>query len=166
MGREVRGEIRLFCNHCGMSPARKKRQRRKLLRKCRKTLSMEEITSTMPCVMYLVHLKSAGYSFDSQGKFEYAACLEAEKTICPHCKGESLYTHGYRYRNLSLMGRDGARRRIRLRQRRFKCRCCGRTFIAASVLANGSDATPGSMMLFRGNALMESAISRLLKSTG
>ena len=90
---------------------------------------MEEITPTMPCVMYLKYLKITGYSFDSQGKFEYAVCLEAEKTICPHCKGESLYAHGYRYRNLSLMGRDGARKRIRLKQRRFKCRCCGRTFM-------------------------------------
>ena len=126
---EIFKKLGLFCNNCGMSPARKKRSRRKVLVKDRKTLSMEEITPTMPCVMYLKYLKITGYGFDSQGKFEYAVCLEAEKTICPHCKGESLYAHGYRYRNLSLMGRDGARKRIRLRQRRFKCRCCGRTFM-------------------------------------
>ena len=33
---------------------------------------MEEKTPTMPCVMYLKYLKITGYSFDSQGKFEYA----------------------------------------------------------------------------------------------
>ena len=43
---------------------------------------MEEITPTMPCVMYLKYLKITGYSFDSQGKFEYAVCLESCKIKC------------------------------------------------------------------------------------
>ena len=43
---------------------------------------MEEITPTMPCVMYLKYLKITGYSFDSQGKFEYAVCLENGKIKC------------------------------------------------------------------------------------
>jgi hypothetical protein len=41
-----------------MSPARKKRQKRKLLRKSIKTLSMEEKSPTMPNVMYLKYLKN------------------------------------------------------------------------------------------------------------
>ena len=47
-------------------------------------MSMEEITPTMPSVMYLKYLKITGYSFDSQGKFEYAVCLCDMKIQIPH----------------------------------------------------------------------------------
>jgi len=40
-----------------MSPAGKKKNRRKLIRKSRKTLSMEEKTPTMPGVVFLKYLK-------------------------------------------------------------------------------------------------------------
>ena len=62
-----------------MSPARKKRIRRKVLVKGRKRLSMEEKTPTMPSVVFLKYLKITGESVDSQGKFAYATCDEVER---------------------------------------------------------------------------------------
>ena len=67
-----------------MSQARKKRQRRKVSVKSRKRLSMEEKTPTMPSVVFLKYLKITGEGSDSQGKFEYAECVEIEKAQCPH----------------------------------------------------------------------------------
>ena len=43
----------------------------------------------MPSVMYLKYLKITGYSFDSQGKFEYAVCLEAEKRFVLIARGRA-----------------------------------------------------------------------------
>ena len=83
----------------------------------------------MPSVVFLKYLKITGVGMDSQGKFEYAVCEEKEKTQCPHCRGHDLYVHGYYYRKLSAKGRDGARKRLRLKIKRYKCRCCGKTFI-------------------------------------
>ena len=62
-----------------MSPARKKRRRRKILAKSRKTLSMEEKTPTMPSVVFLKYLKITGEGVDSQGKFAYATCDTKDK---------------------------------------------------------------------------------------
>ena len=45
---------------------------------------MEEKTPTMPGVIYLKYLKITGYCFDSQGKFEYAVCLENGKIQIIH----------------------------------------------------------------------------------
>ena len=120
--------IRLFCNNCGMSPARKKRSRRKVLVKDRKTLSMEEKTPTMPSVVFLKYLKITGEGVDSQGKFAYATCVEVESPRCPHCGSNMLYAHGYYHRNASAIGRDEARKRLRIKIKRYKCRCCGRLF--------------------------------------
>ena len=111
-----------------MSPARKKRQRRKVLAKEQKTLSMEEKSPTMPSVVFLKYLKITGAGSDSQGKFEYAECVEIEKAQCPHCRSSGLYRHGYFHRMLSAKGRDGARKRLRLKIKRYKCRCCGKCF--------------------------------------
>lgn len=118
----------LFCNNCGMSPARKKRQRRKVLVKSKKRLSMEEKTPTMPSVVFLKYLKITGESVDSQGKFAYATCDEVEQPVCPHCGSSELYAHGYYHRNASAKGRDGARKRIRIKLKRYKCRCCAKSF--------------------------------------
>ena len=52
-----------------MSQARKKRQRRKVLVKSRKTLSMEEKSPTMPSVMYLKYLKITGEGVDGGASF-------------------------------------------------------------------------------------------------
>ena len=111
-----------------MSQARKKRQRRKVLVKGRKTLSMEEKTPTMPSVMYLKYLKITGEGVDSQGKFYYATCDEVELPVCPQCGSHELYAHGYYHRNASAIGRDGARKRLRIKLKRYKCRYCEKTF--------------------------------------
>jgi hypothetical protein len=98
-----------------MSPARKKRRRRKILAKSIKTLSMEEKTPTMPSVVFLKYLKITGEGVDSQGKFAYSTCDEIELPVCPHCGSGKLYAHGYYHRNASAIGRDGARKRLRIK---------------------------------------------------
>ena len=88
---------------------------------------MEEKTPTMPSVVFLKYLKITGMGSDSQGKFEYAECVEIEKPTCPHCGCKDMYAHGYYRRNASAMGRDGARKRLRIKVKRYKCRCCGKS---------------------------------------
>ena len=44
---------------------------------------MEEKSPTMPSVVFLKYLKITGVGSDSQGKFEYAECVEIEKAQCP-----------------------------------------------------------------------------------
>lgn len=82
----------------------------------------------MPSVVFLKYLKITGRGSDSQGKFEYAECIEAESLFCPHCGAHEINTHGYYHRNLSAIGRDGARKRLRLKIKRYRCRCCNHTF--------------------------------------
>ena len=89
---------------------------------------MEEKTPTMPSVVFLKYLKITGEGSDSQGKFEYAECVEIEKAQCPHCRSTEVYRHGYFRRMLSAKGRDGARKRLRVKIRRYKCRCCAKSF--------------------------------------
>ena len=76
---------------------------------------MEEKTPTMPCVMFLKYLKITGTGEDSQGKFEYSECKEVKKETCPHCGGEEVYAHGYYHRKVSAMGKDGARKRLKIK---------------------------------------------------
>ena len=111
-----------------MSPARKRRRRRKVIAKGRKTLSMEEKTPTMPSVVFLKYLKITGVGSDSQGKIEYAECVEVEHPSCPRCCSQELYAHGYYRRNVVAIGRDEARKRLRIKVKRYKCRCCGKSF--------------------------------------
>lgn len=82
----------------------------------------------MPSVVFLKYLKITGRGSDSQGKFEYAECTEVKKVLCPHCRCAELYVHGYYRRMLSAKGRDGARKRLKLKIKRYKCRCCGKSF--------------------------------------
>ena len=82
----------------------------------------------MPSVVFLKYLKITGEGVDSQGKFAYATCVEVESPRCPHCGSNMLYAHGYYHRNASAIGRDGARKRLRIKIKRYKCRCCGRLF--------------------------------------
>ena len=89
---------------------------------------MEEKTPTMPSVVFLKYLKITGEGVDSQGKFAYATCVEVESPRCPHCGSNMLYAHGYYHRNVSAIGRDEARKRLRIKIKRYKCRCCGRLF--------------------------------------
>ena len=89
---------------------------------------MEEKTPTMPSVVFLKYLKITGEGVDSQGKFAYATCDEVEQPVCPHCGSSELYAHGYHHRNASAMGRDGARKRLRIKLKRYKCRCCAKSF--------------------------------------
>ena len=70
-----------------MSPARKKRNRRKILRKSKKILSMEEKSPTMPSVVFLKYLKITGVGSDRQGKFEYAECVCDMKIQIPQFLG-------------------------------------------------------------------------------
>ncbi len=111
-----------------MSRTRKKQRRRKISVKGKKTLSMEEKSPTMPLVVFLKYLKITASGSDSQGKFEYAECTEVKKELCPHCRGTELYVYGYYRRMISAKGRDGARKRLRLKIKRYKCRCCGKSF--------------------------------------
>jgi len=55
-----------------------------------------------------------GEGVDSQGKFSYAMCDEVELPACPHCGSVDLYAHGYYHRNASAVGRDYARKRLRI----------------------------------------------------
>ncbi|MBQ3218038.1 MAG: ISL3 family transposase [Akkermansia sp.] len=89
---------------------------------------MEEKTPTMPSFVFLKYLKITGEGLDSQGKFAYATCDEVEQPVCPHCGSSELYAHGYYHRNASAMGRDGARKRLRIKLKRYKCRCCAKSF--------------------------------------
>ena len=89
---------------------------------------MEEKTPTMPCVVFLKYLKITGKGEDSQGKFEYSECKEVKKETCPHCGGEEIYAHGYYHRKVSAMGKDGARKRLKIKVKRYKCLSCGRTY--------------------------------------
>ena len=89
---------------------------------------MEEKSPTMPSVVFLKYLKITGSSTDCQGRFDYAVCDEIEKPVCPHCRSQEVYAHGHYRRNPSAKGRDGARKRLRINVKRFKCRCCGKTF--------------------------------------
>ena len=77
--------------------------------------------------MYLKYLKITGEGVDSQGKFAYATCDEIQPDTCPYCHSQEVYVHGYYYRNPSAKGRDGARKRLRIKVKRYKCRCCGKT---------------------------------------
>lgn len=61
-------------------------------------------------------------------KIGYAVCMEKENVQCPHCLSDSLYRHGYYRRMIRAKGRDGARKRLRLKIIRYKCRCCGKSF--------------------------------------
>ncbi len=110
-----------------MTQGRKKRRRRKVLVKSRKRLSMEEKSPTMPSVVFLKYLKITATGTDSQGKFDYAVCDEMQADTCPHCHSQDVYAHGYYYRNPSAKGRDGARKRLKIKVKRYKCRCCGKT---------------------------------------
>ena len=65
---------------------------------------------------------------DSQGKFEYSECKEVKKETCPHCGGEEIYAYGYYHRKVSAMGKDGARKRPKIKVKRYKCLNCGRTY--------------------------------------
>lgn len=82
----------------------------------------------MPCVVFLKYLKITGDGVDSQGKFAYATCKEVKAPLCPHCGGHALYVHGYYYRNARAIGRDNAMKRLRIKVKRYKCRCCGTSF--------------------------------------
>ena len=82
----------------------------------------------MPSVVFLNYLKMTGEGVDRQGKFAYATCVEVESPRCPHCGSNMLYAHGYYHRNASAIGRDGARKRLRIKIKRYKCRCCGKLF--------------------------------------
>ena len=82
----------------------------------------------MPSVVFLKYLKITGVGSDSQGKFEYAECVEIEKAQCPHCRGIEIYVHGVYRRMLNAKGRDGARKRLKLKVKRYRCRCCGKCF--------------------------------------
>ncbi len=84
---------------------------------------MEEKSPAMPLVVFLEYLKITASGSDSQGKFEYAECVERENARYPHCGGEELYAHGY-YGE----GRDAARRQLRLKVKKYRCRCCGKCF--------------------------------------
>ena len=86
----------------------------------------------MPCVVFLKYVNITGTGTDSQGKFEYARLKDRITPACPHCGAQELYAHGYYHRMLSLKGRDGARKRIKLKQKRYRCRCCGKTFYQSS----------------------------------
>ncbi|MDO4751020.1 MAG: ISL3 family transposase [Akkermansia sp.] len=136
-----------------MTQGRKKRRRRNLLVKSKKTLSMEEKSPTMPSVVFLKYLKITGWGFDSQGKFEYATLEERDAPTCPHCGAFALYAHGYYHRWLSLKGRDGARKRIRLKEKRYLCRCCRKSFFQSTDHI-------GVAKYQRRNARLNDAISR------
>lgn len=141
-----------------MSPARKKKRRRKVLVKSRKTLSMEEKTPTMPSVVFLKYLKITGVGSDSQGKIEYSECVEVEQPECPQCHSQELYAHGYYWRNAWAIGRDEARKRLRIKVKRYKCRCCGKCFSQTCErigLENGNVAMVSSTTHFHENVPME-----------
>ena len=58
----------------------------------------------------------------------YEATLKNDQSsLCPHC-GAASYAHGYRRRLVDFMNDEGAIRRCRIKVRRFKCRCCQRTW--------------------------------------
>ncbi len=82
----------------------------------------------MPSVVFLKYLKITGEGVGSQGKFAYATCDEVDAPICPHCGNNMLYAHGYYRRNASAMGRDGARKRLRIKLKRYRCRSCNTSF--------------------------------------
>ena len=82
----------------------------------------------MPSVVFLKYLKITGEGVDSQGKFAYATCDEVEAPICPRCGSHKLYAHGYYHRNAKVIGRDEARKRLRIKLKRYKCRSCGISF--------------------------------------
>ena len=82
----------------------------------------------MPSVVFLKYLKITGEGVDSQGKLAYATCDEIELPVRPHCGSGKLYAHGYYHRNASAIGRDGERKRLRIKMKRYKCRCCGKSF--------------------------------------
>ena len=42
--------------------------------------------------------------------------------------GEEVYAHGYYHRKVSAMGKDGARKRLKIKVKRYKCLSCGRTY--------------------------------------
>ncbi len=114
---------------------------------------MEEKTPTMPSVVYLKYLKITGEGVDRQGKFAYATCDEVESARCPHCGSHKLYAHGYYHRNACAIGRDEARKRLRLQLKRYKCRCCGKCFSQSCNLI-------GLGKWQRRNARLNDAISR------
>ena len=89
---------------------------------------MEEKSPTMPSVVFLKYLKITGVGSDSQGKIEYSECVEVEQPECPQCHSQELYAHGYYWRNAWAIGRDEARKRLRIKVKRYKCRCCGKCF--------------------------------------
>ena len=83
-------------------------------------------------VVFLKYLKITGKGEDSQGKFEYCECKEIKKATCPHCGGEESYAHGYYQRKISAKGKDGARKRLKIKVKRYKCRSCGKTYTQSS----------------------------------
>ena len=42
--------------------------------------------------------------------------------------GEEVYAQGYYHRKVSAMGKDGARKRLKIKVKRYKCLSCGRTY--------------------------------------
>lgn len=95
--------------------------------KAEKRLSMEEKTPTMP-MMFTKQVQIIAKRLCRQGIFYDAECRITAPPQCPHCRGTHIYVHGSYKRRVQYCNQEGGVRRLSLSVKRYKCRCCGRTF--------------------------------------
>ena len=96
----------------------------------KKDLGMEEISPTIPSIMYLKYLHFRRSSHSCQGKIQYALYQDNLEDIqCPHCKSKNYYRHGFCYRKALLANHENTLRRVRIQVQRYRCKDCGKTYV-------------------------------------
>ena len=70
---------------------------------------MEEISPTIPSVVFLKYLHFRRSSHSCQGKIHYALYHDNLEDIqCPHCKSKNYYRHGFCYRDDAFVYKSNA----------------------------------------------------------
>ena len=91
---------------------------------------MEEISPTMPSIMFLrfLHFKKSSHS--CQGEIQHAFYQDNPEDIqCPHCKSKNYYLHGFCYRNALLANHENTLRNVRIKVQRYRCKDCHKTYV-------------------------------------
>lgn len=50
--------------------------------------------------------------------------------VCPHCGSTSINIHGYKQSTIKIMPVSGCNALLKLKKQRYKCKACGKTFMA------------------------------------
>ena len=91
---------------------------------------MEEISPTIPSVVFLKYLHFRRSSHSCQGKIHYALYQDNLEDIqCPHCKSKNYYRHGAYHRDALLANHENTLRRVRIQVQRYRCKDCRKTFV-------------------------------------